>query len=100
MKGKPRVARSYRLPPATGSPWGEPLFLAVGKLRRPHGVRGEILLEVLTDFPERFQAGAVVYVGPRRVPLTIRSVRPHRGMLLVAFEGYENRDTVGMLRNM
>jgi len=38
----------------TGSPVsGEPVFLAVGKLRRPHGVRGEILMGVLTDFPER-----------------------------------------------
>ncbi len=98
-RNQKRVARSYRLPPEAGSPHGEPLFLAVGKLRRPHGVRGEILLEVLTDFPERFQVGAVVYVGPRRVPLTIRSVRPHREMLLVAFEGYPDRDTVGVLRN-
>ncbi len=98
--GKQRVARSYRLPSAPGSPQGEPLFLAVGKLRRPHGVRGEILLEVLTDFPERFQAGAVVYVGPRRVPLTLRSVRAFRDdLLLVAFEGYADRDAVGVLRN-
>lgn len=95
-----RVARSYRLPSNAGSPQGEPLYLAVGKLRRPHGIRGEMVLEVLTDFPERFRAGAVVYVGPRRVPLTIRSVRPHRDLLLVAFEGYEDRNQVEALRNM
>lgn len=95
-----RVARSYRLSSNAGSPQGEPLYLAVGKLRRPHGIRGEIVMEMLTDFPERFRAGAVVYVGPRRVPLTLRSVRPHRDRLLVAFEGYENRSQVEALRNL
>ena len=94
------MARSYRLPSDAGSPQGEPLFLAVGKLRRPHGIRGEMLMEVLTDFPERFRAGAVVYVGPRRVPLTIRSVRPHRDMLIIAFEGYGERNQVEALRNL
>ena len=36
---------------------GEPVFLAVGKLRRPHGVHGEMLMDVLTDFPERLRPG-------------------------------------------
>ena len=44
---------------AAGSPLpGEPAFLAVGKLRHAHGVHGEILMEVYTDFPERLQPGA------------------------------------------
>ena len=48
----------------TGSPQpGEPVFLVVGKLRRPHGFRGEILMEVLTDFPERLKPGKEVYLG-------------------------------------
>lgn len=96
-KRKP-VARSYRLPLGS-SQSGEPIYLAVGKLRRPHGVRGEMVMEVLTDFPERFQPGAVVYVGPRRLPLTIRSVCPFHDMLLIAFEGYHDRDQVGIFRN-
>lgn len=95
-----RAARSYRLASNAGSPPGEPLYLAVGKLRRPHGIYGEMVMEVLTDFPERFRPGAVVYVGPRRVPLTIRSVRPYREMLLVSFEEYPNRDQVEALRNL
>ena len=99
MSKRKRVARSYRLP-STGSPQsGEPVYLAVGKLRRPHGIRGEMVMEVLNDFPERFRPGAVVYVGPRRLPLTIRSVRPFQDMLLIAFEGYNDRDQVSIFRN-
>jgi len=72
----------------------------IGRLRKPHGLHGEIALEVLTDFPEaRFYPGAVLFVGPRLVPLTLRSVRPFRRGLLVAFEGYTDRGAAEMLRN-
>jgi len=41
----------------SGSPNGEPLYLSVGFLRRPHGVLGEIVMDLHTDFPERMKAG-------------------------------------------
>ncbi len=99
MSKKSTPRRTYRLS-SSGSSSDEPLYLAVGQLRRPHGVRGEIRMEVLTDFPERLQPGRTVYVGPRRLPLRLRSVRWHNDVLLVAFEGYDDRDRVGLLRNM
>ena len=72
----------------------------IGRLRKPHGIRGEMTLEVLTDHPEaRFHPGAVIFVGPRQVPLTLRSVRPFRDGLLVAFEGYPDRSAVEIFRN-
>ncbi len=72
----------------------------IGRLRKPHGIRGEMTLEVLTDHPEaRFYPGAVIFVGPRHVPLTLRSVRPFREGLLVAFEGYPDRSAVEIFRN-
>ncbi|NPA30669.1 MAG: 16S rRNA processing protein RimM [Chloroflexi bacterium] len=74
--------------------------IIIGRLRKPHGVRGEMNLEVLTDHPEaRFYPGAVIFVGPRQVPLTLRSVRPSRQGLLVAFEGYPDRNAVEIFRN-
>ena len=76
-----------------------PDFLAVGKLRRPHGVRGEILMSVWTDFPERLEPGVVVYLGNKEQPVKIRSVRNHGQGLLVAFEGFPHREAVGELRN-
>jgi len=83
-----------------GSPLkGEPVFLAVGKLRRPHGVHGEIVMEVLTDFPERLHRGMTLYVGPEYRPLRLNSHRWHGSALLVTFEGYETLEQVGELRN-
>jgi 16S rRNA processing protein RimM len=84
----------------TGSPEeGEPVFLAIGRLRRPHGVRGEIQMEVLTDFPERIKPGARVYAGLHHLPLTVRSARWHDRVLLIAFERYHTPEEAGELRN-
>lgn len=83
-----------------GSPnEGEPVFLVVGKLRRPHGVRGEILMDVYTDFPERLQPGVTLLGGEQRRRLHISTLRRHRNALLVKFEGYDDREQVGEMRN-
>jgi 16S rRNA processing protein RimM len=84
----------------TGSPKpGEPLFLAVGILCRPHGVKGEILMDVLTDFPERLGRNKLVYVGEEHEPFRIEHLRPQDKALLVTFTGIEDADQAGLLRN-
>jgi 16S rRNA processing protein RimM len=84
----------------TGSPRpGEPVFLAVGFLRRPHGVKGEILMDVLSDYPERLQRNNQVLVGEEHEAYLIRSVRNHSQALLIAFTGIENPEQAGLLRN-
>ena len=84
----------------SGSPAnGEPVFLAVGKLRRPHGVHGEIIMDVLTDFPERIHPGMILYTGPQRQPLRLHGLRWHGSAMLVEFDGYETPESVGELRN-
>jgi 16S rRNA processing protein RimM len=83
-----------------GSPQnGEPVFLAVGKLRRPHGLHGEIIMDVLTDFPERLQPGMTLFVGPDHQPRRLRSLRWHTAALLVAFEGMDTPEQAGEFRN-
>lgn len=77
----------------------KPVYLAVGRLRRPHGVKGEIIMDVLTDFPERLQVGGLLYAGEAYQPLRIRSIRPHDKVLLMAFEGMHTPEIVGELRN-
>lgn len=83
----------------TGSPQGEPLFLAVGRLGRPHGLRGEVVLILLTDFPERLQSGVQVYLGLEHLPVHIISRREHQGHLLLKLDGYDAPEMVGELRN-
>lgn len=95
---------SRRLSPGTkpnaGSPSpGEPVFLAVGRFRRPHGVRGEILMEVMTDFPERLKPGVTFFLGEEHRPIQLAAIRQHNKGLLVSLDGYQNREEVGVLRN-
>jgi 16S rRNA processing protein RimM len=77
----------------------EPVYLAVGKLRRPHGVHGEMIMDVLTDFPERLERGVSLYAGPKYLPLRLASVRQQAKALLVTFEGYTSPEATGELRN-
>jgi 16S rRNA processing protein RimM len=79
---------------------GEPEFLAVGQLRRPHGVRGEIYLSTWTDFPERLKRGVEVFAGPQHRSLRIRSSRRAGNELLLAFEEFTTPEQVGQLSNL
>lgn len=84
----------------TGSPQpGEPVYLAVGRLRRAHGIHGEILMDIMTDFPERLHARKTVYVGDAQRPMKIAGVRRQHMALLVHFEGLDSADDVAELRN-
>ncbi|MGC1210063.1 MAG: ribosome maturation factor RimM [Micromonospora sp.] len=104
------------------------MLLIVGRIGKPHGIRGEVTVEVRTDEPEaRFAPGAVLRTEPGarpraeratgvlrtepgaaapvepaayRVPkeLTVESARWHQGRLLVAFEGVLDRDVAEALR--
>lgn len=85
--------------PAGSPSSGEPVYLVIGKLRRPHGVRGEMIMDVYSDFPERIRSDMKVFVGEEFTPIKIRSVRQHNKGLLVSFEGYYVPETVGELRN-
>jgi 16S rRNA processing protein RimM len=83
----------------TGSPKGEPLYLSVGFLRRPHGLQGELIMDLHTDFPERMKKGRKLFVGEEYKPMTLTSVRPHQSGLLVKFKDIETPEDAGMFRN-
>jgi 16S rRNA processing protein RimM len=82
-----------------GSPDGEPEYLTVGFLRRPHGLQGEINMDLHTDFPERMQSGRKLFVGEQHQPMTLASVRPHQSGLLVKFKGIETPESAALFRN-
>ena len=83
----------------SGSPTGEPLYLSVGFLRRPHGLRGEIIMDLHTDFPERMKAGRKLFVGDDHKPMTLEAVRVHAKGLLVKFKDIETTEAAGLFRN-
>lgn len=75
--------------------------LVVGRVGRPHGLRGEVTIEVRTDDPAgRFAVGSMLMTDPaERGPLTVEAARWHSGRLLVAFEGCRDRDAAEALRD-
>jgi 16S rRNA processing protein RimM len=75
--------------------------VVVGRIGRPHGVRGEVTVEVRTDDPDlRFVVGAVLRTDPAaRGPLTVTGKRWHREVLLLTIEGIDSRESAETLRN-
>jgi 16S rRNA processing protein RimM len=76
--------------------------LVVGRITRPHGVRGELIVEVRTDDPGlRLAAGAVLATDPAAAgPLTVARTRWHSGRLLVQFEGVKDRTEADQVRGV
>jgi 16S rRNA processing protein RimM len=85
----------------TGSPLQDgPVFIAVGFLRRSHGIKGEIIMDVLTDFPERIRVNRQVFIGEKHEPFRIQSVRMHEPAMLVKFKGYDTPEDAARFRNL
>jgi len=84
---------------APGSPDGEPVYLVVGFLRRPHGVQGEIIMDLHTDFPERLRSGRELFVGEEHKLMTVEGARPHAKGMLIKFKGVETPEEAGQFRN-
>jgi 16S rRNA processing protein RimM len=67
-----------------------PELLAVGRIQRPHGLAGEVSVEIQTDFPERFIAGERLIWrrgGETEKILTLTGARRHQRRLLLTFAG-------------
>jgi 16S rRNA processing protein RimM len=80
--------------------------VTVGRIGRPHGVRGEVSVEVRTDEPDRrFHEGARLAVRAPRAgapvpdPLTVTGTRWHQGRLLVTFAETRDRTAAEALRD-
>jgi 16S rRNA processing protein RimM len=76
----------------------------VGRVGRPHGVRGDLVIGVRTDEPDlRFAVGAVLDASQKPEPagdqhtLTVARARWHSGQLLVGFEGVTDRTAAAEL---
>jgi 16S rRNA processing protein RimM len=76
------------------------VLVTVGRIGRPHGIRGEVTVEVRTDSPElRFAPGSVLTTEPARIgPLTVAAARWHSGRLLLSVDGVSDRTGAEALR--
>jgi len=73
--------------------------LLVGRIGRAHGILGEATIEVRTDEPDRrFAVGSKVSTDSHG-ELKIISGRVHNGILLLGFDGFNDRNAIEKLRN-
>jgi 16S rRNA processing protein RimM len=78
----------------------KPDYLVIGQITAPRGIRGEVKVQVLTDFPERFSQTDRVLLGPTHEPYYIERARPFKQWMLLKFEGLDDRDAVESLRGL
>ena len=82
-------------------------FYRVGRIRRAHGIRGELVVELLTDAPDAiFASGRRVFAGDRngdiakdRQELRVIRASPFKGGLIVAFEGIPDKTAADLWRD-
>ena len=70
-------------------------LLEVGRVAKPHGLRGEVVVALSTNRPERVAAGAVLHLDAG--PLTVTSSRPHQHRHIVRFDGVDTREAAEAL---
>ncbi len=75
-----------------------PRYLVIGRVARPWGTRGEVKVEIMTDFPDRFSLLRKVYLGPEAVPFALEGFRLFKGTALLKLEGCHDRTAVEKLR--
>ena len=75
---------------------GQIALLEVGRITKPHGLRGEVVVKLVTDRDDRLDAGAVL--ASDRGDLVVRNARRHQDRWIVALEGCTSREQADALR--
>jgi 16S rRNA processing protein RimM len=83
--------------PTSGSGTEDRDWLIVGRAGKPHGVHGDLLVEIITDFPERLSDGVRFGVGGDSRPdefFEVHRARYHKGRWLLSIRGIREREVV------
>lgn len=83
----------------------EPRFLLLGEILRPHGVRGELRMRILTDYPERIPQLEKVYLAEKPDAsepdaYRVQHMRMHQSYGLLKLAGIDDRDQADRLRQL
>jgi 16S rRNA processing protein RimM len=76
----------------------EPALLEVGRIEKSHGLRGQVVVRLLTNRVERLAPGTDLTAGDR--VLTVVAASPHHDRWLVTFDGVGSRESADALRNV
>lgn len=97
MSGRPQQRRNASRPSGSANASTED-WVAVGEVMGTFGVRGELKIAPLTDFPDRFERTPLLYVGDKRTPMRVLSARSHKAHVLLTLEGVASLDDAERLR--
>lgn len=71
--------------------------MLVGRILGAFGVRGEMKVQLHTDYPERLSDLRSVFLGPEHAKRTVKGVRLHKGQALLTLEGIESPEAATRL---
>lgn len=77
-------------------------YLTIGRITKPQGIRGEVIVAVETDFPSRFLEAAHLLIQMNQeapVLYAVERIRPHKGRFIVKFSDIADRNEAETLRN-
>jgi len=73
----------------------QPEFIIIGTIVSSWGFKGQVKVEVETDFPQRFSPSSQVYI--ERMPVIISDVKWHKGSAIIRLEGLDNEEAAEKL---
>lgn len=79
-----------------------PEFLTIGNIARPQGIRGEVIVNIETDFPSRFFEETVFLVRSKdgnSHKMAVEKVRSHKGRIVIKFQGIDTMNDAEILRD-
>jgi 16S rRNA processing protein RimM len=85
-----------------GGDWREQ-FVAIARIVKPQGRRGEVAAEILTDFPERFDDERPLFLEHSDQPpdsVAVERVWMHKGRIVLKFSGIDSIDAANRLRGL
>lgn len=77
-------------------------LITVARIARPQGHRGEVIADLLTDFPERFsklETALIKKSNGELIRLQLENSRPHKGRIVLKFAGYDDMNAAEGLRD-
>jgi 16S rRNA processing protein RimM len=83
---------------APGDSPAETNWVLVGEIVGTFGIRGQVKVLPLTDFPERFQRTKTVYVGDEHTPMTVSGAQQHKNVIVLSLDAIDTADAAEKLR--
>ncbi len=77
-------------------------YLTIGRITKPQGIRGEVIVAVETDFPSRFLEAEFLMLQQGNsdpVSYAVEQIRPHKGRFIVKFREIDDRNDAETLRD-